>query len=343
MHRRRARRVWTAFVALAASVGCGRDVRIGVVVADGGGGDAPAVPAMYFTAAAPWNQDVSAAPVDPESGAVIAWLQQQGWGYGHLQIDFGIEVLRADAAAPMRTFTPTQEFYTPDCDHVPVPVPPGGAVAAQPGYACPNPGADCYLIVMHEPTRRLYEMWHANLTGDAFYGGCLAVWDVTRSYPPEGRGDNCVSADAAGLPIAPLLFSADEVAAGEIRHAIRFLLPTERMRAGVFVRPATRGRNAMGPPSAPPTGARLRLRADYPLAALPNEGARVVARAMQRYGMILAGVGNIALTAQSDRSTAARWSGRLDPQDLSALEVRDFELLDAGPRIPTALDCVRAP
>jgi len=170
---------------------------------------------------------------------------------------------------------------------------------------------------MHRPTRRLYEMWRANITAAGFNGGCLAVWDTARVPPPNGRGEQCTSADAAGLPIAPLLFSADEVAAGSIDHAIRFILPNARIRARTYVHPATHATGATtGPATAPPYGARLRLRADYPLASLPNEGARVVARALQRYGMILADGGNVALTAQSDRFTRAKWIGLLGSRDL---------------------------
>ena len=152
----------------------------------------------------------------------------------------------------------------------------------------------------------------------------------------------CTSADAAGFPIAPLLFTADEVAAGHIDHAIRFILPNSRIRQHVYVHPATHTTNpTSGPATAPPYGVRLRLRADYPLASLPNEGARVVARAMQKYGMFLADGGNIALTAQSDTFTTAKWNGLLGPHDLAALHVSDFQMVAAGDRYSIAVDCVR--
>src|SRR5262249_19627493 len=106
---------------------------------------------------------------------------------------------------------------------------------------------------------------------------------MRRVYPASGRGEQCTSADAAGFPIAPLLFDADEVAAGQVDHATRSILPNATIRARESVHPATHGpRATSGPAEAPPYGARLRLRADYPLASLPNDGARVVARAMQR-------------------------------------------------------------
>jgi serine/threonine-protein kinase len=62
---------------------------------------------------------------------------------------------------------------------------------------------------------------------------------------------------------------------------------------------------------------------------------------MQKYGMYHADGGNIALTARSDRRTTAKWSGLLAPQDLAALDVEDFEVIDHGPMIPLTLDCVR--
>jgi len=90
-------------------------------------------------------------------------------------------------------------------------------------------------------------------------------------------------------------------------------------------------------------GSRWRLRADYPLETLPNEGARVVARALQRYGMALADGGNVALTARSDRFTAASWAGLLEPRDLEDLQPTDFEVIDTGPPIELTYDCVRTP
>ena len=82
-------------------------------------------------------------------------------------------------------------------------------------------------------------------------------------------------------------------------------------------------------------------RADYPIASLPTEGARVVARAMQKYGMYHADGGNIALTAQSDRHTTAKWSGLLGSGDLAALKVTDFEVIDHGAAIALTGDCAR--
>jgi hypothetical protein len=312
-----------------------------------GPGDTPASPSVptgdrYFPVGAPWYQDVSRAPLDPESATVVRWLDEQGFGLGRLQIDFSIEVMEAPAGTPTRAFVPTDDHFRPDCDLDPVPVPSGGALEGESGYECRDDG-DCHLIVVDRSRARLFEMWRADIRGNDFFGGCLAVWDMTRVYPPSGRGEQCTSADAAGYPIAPLLFSADEVAAGRIDHAIRFILPNQRIRRGVYVHPATHGTPATsGPPQAPPYGTRLRLRADYPVDTLPA-AARVVARALQTYGMFLADGGQVALTARADRFTRAKWDGLLGARDLAAIRPGDFEMVDAGARIPLTLDCVRNP
>jgi len=295
----------------------------------------------YFPNGSVFYQDVSESPVRSDSAATIAYLDGMGgWGSGEMRIDYGIEVLAADDTVPLREFEPTEDHFSPDCDVVPVPVPEGGAIEGEDGYACLGDG-DCHLIVAHEPTRQLYEMWRANIEGDRFFGGCLAVWDMERMYGPEGRGLNCTSADAAGLPIAPLLFSADEVAAGSIDHAIRFILPNDRIRGGVFTEPATHSTDAAsGDDVGPPFGARLRLRADYSLDQL-SDSAAVVAHAMQRYGIILADGGIIALTAQSDRFTDNKWDNLLASDDLTSIPITAFEVIDSGAIGPYGGGCER--
>jgi serine/threonine-protein kinase len=307
------------------------------------GASTPSSGSAFFPPTSPWYTDVSGAPRDRESAAVIQYLDRVGWGLGRMQIDFSIEVLEAAADTPVRPFQPTEDHFSPDCDLDPVPVPTGGALEGEDGYECRSDG-DCHLIVVDRARRRLFEMWRANIVGSRFDGGCLAVWNMDRVYPPSGRGEQCTSADAAGYPIAPLLFTADEVAAGNIDHAIRFILPNARIRRGVYVHPATHGTPATsGPADAPPYGTRLRLRPDFPMDRLPNAGARVVARAMQRYGMLLADGGNVALTARSDRFTRTKWAGLLGPRDLDSIQPSDFEMVDGGERITLTLDCVRNP
>jgi serine/threonine-protein kinase len=290
-----------------------------------------------------WNQPIATASKDPQSDVIIAALQARGWGAGRLHIDFSLDVLCAPPGTPLREFEATDDFYPDECDRQPVPVPANGHLEGETGYRCTLDG-DCHLLVVAEDTHKLYEQWRADIDGQTYRGGCLAVWDLNRTYDAALRGDQCSSADAAGLPISPLLFDADEVASGAIEHAVRFALPNTHLRTRSYVRPAT---HATGAASAGedgvPYGARLRLRADYPLAQLPSDGARVLARALQRYGMILADGGNIALMGQADQGSAAKWDGLLDPHALRAIQPSDFELVEAGERFTWSGDCTRAP
>jgi hypothetical protein len=204
---------------------------------------------------------------------------------------------------------------------------------------------DCHLIVVHEPTKTLYEMWRANITGATFDGGCLAVWDLTRSYPDNLRGDGCTSADAGGFPIAALVATADEVLAGEVAHALRFILPNNRIRKNTYVHPGTHSTGATsGGADAPPYGVRLRLRQDFPVGGLATQGARTLAKTLQKYGMFLADAGQIAMTLADDRYSNHTWGeAGVDASSLSSVQVTDMEVVDMGTPIPFSGDCVRNP
>ena len=312
-----------------------------------GGGTTTTTLAGLFEAPNPWNMDVSALSPSGQSASIIsALVAAGGWGNGNrLQIDFGLHLLHAGPTTSFLTFTKSAGYYTPDCDEpFPFPLPAGGAIEGQTGYTCNVAGEDCHLLVVDAAAKRLYEMYNATMSSGMLVARCGLFWDLTRSYPAGLRGEQCTSADAGGFPMGALLFTADEVAAGDIPHAIRFILPNDRMRAGVYVHPASHAGGPSGGSNLPPYGVRFRLRADFPLATLPSDGARVVARAMQHYGMLLSDGGNIALTAASDTYTAHTWSEvGVDSHSLFGIAVSDMEVVDLGPTIPLTYDCVRNP
>jgi serine/threonine-protein kinase len=307
----------------------------------------------YFKSDAPWNQPITSAPKSGESDTVIAHLQSTGWGLGHMQIDFSINVIcEDDAASEERTFTETGDWYDPDCDPGPVPVPPGGHVEGETGYSCTQDG-DCHLIVVDPKAGMDWEQWRVDITGGTFNGGCLAVWNMAKTVPPEGRGERCTSADAGGFPMAALLFDADEVASDSIHHAIRFILPNDRIRQHIYVHPATHATDSSGGSDSPPYGARLRLDPNFDMTRLPNKYAVAVAHAMQTYGMILSDGGNVALTAENDEHSTAKWdfdtSDRtmatgLGPRDLDQIQPSDFVMVEGGTEYDVSADpgCVRS-
>src|SRR5262245_57548307 len=129
-------RCWVATLALAA---CGSS--------DGGGPPATGAGGPYFEQPMFFNRDVSGTGKAADSDAQIAALGTAGgWGNGDaMQVDFSLEVLAADPSTLHMAFTPNADFYTPDCDVADVPVPAGGNIEGEAGYACTTDG-DCHLL-----------------------------------------------------------------------------------------------------------------------------------------------------------------------------------------------------
>ncbi len=340
----------TTTYTLTATNAAGSSTAAVTVTVTGGGaiGDCNGATTQLFPPGAPWNQAIDGAALDAESGTIIAYLAANHTASARFQITFDFNLLVADGSTPHRAFATTGDFFSPDCDPAPVPVPAGGRLEGETDYACASDG-DCHLTVIDRSTCRLHELWRANLAGGTstgtFTSGCQAIWDLSAVPPATGRGDFCTSADAAGLPIVPLVFTADEVASGTIDHAIRFILPNSLIRADVYVRPGTHSTSATsGGPAAPPYSARLRLKASRDLSGL-GAGARVIAQALKRYGMFLADGGNVTFTAATDALTAHTWSAvGVDSGSLKGLSWSDFEVVELGPRIDYGTgSCSRTP
>ena len=299
----------------------------------------------------PWTKDVSGLTKDARSDAIIAALKSMGgWGNGNtLQIDFSIPLFFADASTPRRTVTgPSGGGYCfggPDCDPVPLqmPFPTNGNMEGSSNYTC-DTSNDCHVLVADRSQNKLYELYNATQTASGVSALVAIIWDLTKAYPPGMRGEQCTSADAAGFPIAGLLPTADEVAAGHVDHAIRFILPNARMKAGVYVHPAGHaGSPSSSNAAAPPYGVRFRLKASFDETPY-NAGQRVILQALKKHGMLLSDGGNIALTFADDRTTTAKWSSvGITAKSFNSIGVDNFEVVDLSPDVRSTQDCVRNP
>jgi hypothetical protein len=118
--------------------------------------------------------------------------------------------------------------------------------------------------------------------GNGWKASSGAVFDLkTNRLRPE----MWTSADAAGLPILPGLVRYDEVMEQkEIRHALRFTVQKTRR---AFVYPARHFASKSRDPNLPPMGMRVRLKSSFNISPYPPE-ARVILKALQKYGMFLA-------------------------------------------------------
>ena len=98
------------------------------------------------------------------------------------------------------------------------------------------------------------------------------------------RPEGFTSADAAGLPILPGLVRYDEVASGQIPHALRFtVLHTQKSH----IWPARHDASHLMDANLPPLGMRFRLRADFDVSKYSKTN-QVILTALKRYGMFLA-------------------------------------------------------
>jgi len=225
-----------------------------------------------------------------------------------------------------------------------MPVPPAAPSKARAATPAPATG-DCHLLVIHDTQKKLYEMWRHQHHRRHFYGGCATVWDLTKRLRAARPRRGLHQRRRRRLPDdgAPVRRRRGGGGRHQPRHPLH--LPTiASARAATCTRPRLDQRLGLDDgPNSPPYGARLRLRADYAVANLPSAGARVVARALQKYGMFLSDGGSIALTATSDRFHHAQVERPPRPLDLQALKVTDFVMVDGGARIPTtgSIDCVR--
>ncbi len=175
------------------------------------------------------------------------------------------------------------------------------------------------MLVVDRDACVLYELYDARRSADgSWHAGSGAVFDLRSN---QLRPDGWTSADAAGLPILPGLVRYDEVAAGEVDHAIRV---TARTTQAAHLWPA---RHHAGSANAdlPPMGLRLRLKASVDISGFPAP-MQVVLRAMQRHGLVVADNGSSwYFSGVPDE----RWNNDV-LHTLDVLQGSDFEAVDTS-------------
>lgn len=264
-----------------------------------------------------WNVDVSGYPLHPRSSQIIGRILSIGGDMLHPDFgenpDYGIPYVVVPPDQPMVPVVFTE--YEDESDPGPYPVPLDAPVEGGAGST-----GDRHVLVVQQGTCQLYEMGVARRSGAGWtaFGG--AKFDLNTGAL---RPLTWTSADAAGLPIFPGLVRYDEVAAGAIRHAIRMTFAQSQRG---FILPATHFASSNTDPDLPPMGLRLRLSASYDISGLTGQ-ARVIAQAMQRYGVIMA-----------DNGSNWYFQGAPDPgwndDDLGQLKGipgSAFEVVDTGP------------
>jgi hypothetical protein len=274
-----------------------------------------------------WNKDISKEDVDPNSDNLIASIGLDtdlhpdfGSGYYDHSI-IGIPyVVVSDAQMYVHIrFT----AYGDESDPGPYPVPMDAPIEGMRDDG-KKFGGDRHVLVLDRDTNRLYEMISAWPLKDIRWkadAGAIFHLDSNDVRPTAKHG--WTSADAAGLPMLPGLVRYDEVAAGEIPHALTFTVEHSRR---AYVKPANHWASDDENPDLPPMGMRARLKASYTIPPGFSPEAKVVLQALKTYGMMVAQNGSnwYVLGAPDER-----WSNRhLD--DLKTVSGSNFEVVKMG-------------
>ena len=255
-----------------------------------------------------WNRRVDKLPVHPNSRQLrktIGLEKPLHPDFGSFS-GYGIPWNIVGADTPRTTVA----FHWPDeSDAGPYPIPADPRIEG---------ASDSHMLMLDRDRCKLFELYAVEQQGDgSWLAGSGAIWRLaSNKLRPRGW----TSADAAGLPILPGLVRYKEVTAGDIRHALRFTAPQTR---AAFIYPARHEASDLTAKRFPPMGLRVRLKASVKIGHYPRQ-ARVVLRALKRYGMILADNGSPwYVTGTPD----TRW----DDDALHALHGisgADFEVVD---------------
>ena len=271
-----------------------------------------------FPADNAWNQDVSNAPVDPNSDNLVASI---GLG-ASFHPDFGTVWNGAPNGIPYVVVSGSQtkvsitfNDYGDESDPGPYPVPSDAPVEGGPSGT-----GDRHVIVIDRDNWKLYELYSAFPNGAGWTAASGAVYDLnSNALRPAGW----TSADAAGLPVFPGLVRYDEVfIRREIAHALRF---TAQHTRRAYVLPARHFASSDTSANLPPMGMRVRLKASFDISGF-SPAMQVILRALKKYGMILADNGSNWYVSGAPDS---RWSDD-ELNTLKALKGSDFEVVKMG-------------
>lgn len=269
-----------------------------------------------------WNTPIDTLPVHPNS---TNYINSIGADTG-LHADFGSGVWPPGSNSPIGIpyvavpgsqpdVTVTFVSWPSESDPGPYPIPGDAPIEGGPDSA-----GDRHVIVLDSGNCLLYELFYAFPQGNGSWEAANgAVYDLTSH---NLRPDGWTSADAAGLPILPGLVRYDEVAAGEIRHAIRFTAP-QTQKAHIW--PARHNASSLTDANYPPMGLRLRLRADFDISGFPSE-IQIILQAFKTYGLILADNGSAwYISGVPDE----RWDNDM-LHEIDVITGADFEVVDSS-------------
>jgi len=263
-----------------------------------------------------WHADVRGLPVHASSST---WVSSIGSG-ARLKADFGSGLWDGGPIGiPYTVIAGSQplvdvEVGYDDSDPGPYRVP-----AAPNIEGGPDADGDRHVLLVDRDRCELSELWDSHPNGDGtWYAGSAARFDL-RSNAMRTAGST--SADAAGLPILPGLVRYEEVAAGNVSHAIRITVPRT---ADGYVWPASH-KAGSGGASTPPMGTWLRLKASVNESSF-DPAVRPIIVALKTHGAVVADNGSAWYISGAPDE---RWDND-ELATLGTVDGSDFEVVNAS-------------
>jgi hypothetical protein len=298
-----------------------------------------------WTANSGWNQDISTAAVDSRSPAWIDNLRNtvdrrfrnvyapsttDGWGTQWEGMPYHV-VGQNQPRVEVRF--PAGASYPDDADPGPYPIPAYPRVQGtfgpgdQVNYAVDG---DKHILVIDKDSCLLYELWNVTYQQGKVLAGTASVYDMLagdhqRPYFKTGGGS------VSGVPTFAGTIRYDEIASGEIKHALSFTAVNYSQSLS-FTGMASHHQYRGGDydPNTPPFGAKVRLRADFDISSYSADN-QIILRALKKYGMVMVDGGlAIDLLAATDK----RWNYFSTYEMLSRLYLTnngDFQVMQTGP------------
>lgn len=251
------------------------------------------------------------------------------WENNGMMNQMGIPYNVVGAGQPFLPITFT--LYSDESDPGPWPIPKNPFIENVFDWRNPSDG-DRHMLIIDSSNYILYETGNitGNSDGTAWEGGCGAIFDLKSN---DLRPETWTSADAAGLPIFPLLIRYDEVERAmkegrEIPHAIRFTVGRSQK---AYIWPARHFASSSTDVNRPPMGLRFRLKAGFEISGF-SPRMQVILKTFKKYGLIVADNGsNWYFQGTHDD----RWNDE-EINSLKSIQGSDFEAVDISPwmRLP---------
>lgn len=278
-----------------------------------------------------WNQ-----PLSPDAGSratpngIMGFLAQDN-APNYITLagttssgKWGLPIYRGNSTSKTYNVRNTCSFrQPPEFDHVRIP-----------RGAKPDPTSDAAMVVYNRGRGLVFGFWrtHYEAASDT-WSACGGTVSYLHSNGLDGKlaaSNQSRNTGHRGMPPPMWAVRYAEIRSGSINHVLKIAVHHTGC-AHVF--PMVNDECGTRAAGAPPEGTHIRIKPSVSLSGLHlSPAAMIIARALQRYGAIIAdqsGDGSINLKVENTIADGKGWvwKGMLNPDSLRAIPLSDYEVV----------------